>query len=72
MTYLIMNHKYAIWVYVACVLFFACTNSHSTDIVKSWQKKEVSIPQEIQWKSMGRDTVGTELLQSFYKILTYM
>jgi hypothetical protein len=53
---------------------FSC-NSPQKEIgklVKKWQGKEIILPQKIEFKILGRDTICTDLWDKPYKILTYI
>jgi len=58
------------------VLFFCfCQTSRNEDvkkIIKKWQGREILIPDEIIFKTLGRDTVYTHLWEKTYKIFTYI
>jgi len=41
-------------------------------IVQEWQGKEILIPSEIEYKTLGRSTANSALWNSTYKILTYI
>jgi hypothetical protein len=56
------------------VWLFSCNFSQegtSKKIVRQWLGKEIILPQEIEYKIMGRDTMCPELWNKPYKILTY-
>jgi hypothetical protein len=55
-------------------IFFSC-NSRQKEIekiVKEWHGKEIIIPQQIEYKVLGCDTVCYDLWDKPYKILTYV
>jgi hypothetical protein len=56
------------------VWFFSCNFSQenkSKKIVQQWYGKEIILPQKIEYKFMGRDTMCPDLWDKPYKILTY-
>ena len=61
------------------ILFFfflnSCQMSRKSDIkkiIQEWQEKEILIPAEIEYKTLGQNTVNSALWNSPYKILTYI
>jgi hypothetical protein len=61
---------------LACVILtIKCNHRAHSDhskIVEKWQGKTIYLPSQMNWKSMGKDTICSELLGSSYKILTYI
>ncbi|MDR2911258.1 MAG: hypothetical protein LBV47_07860 [Bacteroidales bacterium] len=56
------------------VVFYSC-NSQQKDvknIVREWQGREIVVPQQIEYKILGRDTLCTDFWNRPYKILTYI
>jgi hypothetical protein len=59
------------------ILLFLCSCqlSHKKDIqktVQEWQGKEILIPPDLKYKTLGRDTLCPELWNKPYKIFTYV
>jgi len=54
--------------------FFSCNpqKKEIKKIVKEWMGKEIILPQQIEFKVLGRDTICSDLWEEPYKILTYV
>jgi len=42
------------------------------NIVQQWNEKEIQIPKNISFKTLGRDTICSEMLKHHYKVLIYL
>ncbi len=56
-------------------ILLSCRSSPSKDtvkIIKEWRGKEIILPEKMEYKIMGRDTLCSDLWDKPYKILTYV
>lgn len=40
--------------------------------IEKWFNREIKIPENLKFKSMGRDTIGSQILNHQYKVLVYL
>jgi hypothetical protein len=57
------------------VVIVNCCNSQQKGIektVREWQGKEIEVPEQVEYKILGRDTLCSNFWNKPYKILTYI
>jgi len=48
------------------------SSKHTIETIEKWSNKEIKIPENITFKSMGRDTACTYILNQQHKVLVYL
>ena len=70
-----MNKIKLFFTFVTCFFLISCQMSQKKrieKIIQEWQGKEIIIPATIKFKTLGQDTLCSDLWNKPYKIFTYV